>query len=93
MLRSGGSLICSFPMDPKVELLDEDPRAIAEERLRRFGQDDHLRVFGMGARRFLEETGFGVEEIRGEDCPDEVAPVVGLADYDANALFRCVRMG
>ena len=54
ILRPGGSFICSFPMDPKVELLDEDPSVqTEEERLRRFGQNDHLRVFGMKADRFL----------------------------------------
>ncbi len=93
VLRSAGFLICSFPMNPSVELLDEDPAVSAGVRLRRFGQDDHLRVFGIGVRRFLEEAGFEVEEIRGEGCPEEVAPVVGPADYDANVLFRCVRMG
>ena len=94
ILRPGGSLICSFPMDPKVELLDEDPSVkTPEERLRRFGQNDRLRVFGMGAGALLEQAGFSVEEIRGEDCPEEIMPVVGPADYDANVLFRCVKGG
>ena len=93
VLRTGGTLVCSFPMDPKVvDLVDEDPSVRApEERLRRYGQSDHLRVFGMRAGRLLEEAGFDVEEIRGEDCPDEILPVVGPADYDANVLFRCVK--
>ena len=52
ILRPGGSLICSFPMDPDVELLDEDPEVrTEEERVRRFGQNDHLRVFGMHAEK------------------------------------------
>ena len=73
-------------------LVDEDPGVRApEERLRRFGQSDHLRVFGMRAGRLLGEAGFDVEEIRGEDFPDEILPVVGPADYDANVLFRSVQ--
>ena len=92
LLRPNGSLICSFPMDPEVELLDEDPSVVTdEERFRRYGQNDHKRAFGMGARVFLEEAGFSVEEICGEDCPDEVLPVVGPADYDVNRLFWCVK--
>ena len=82
----------TYNMDPEVELLDEDPGVVTdEERFRRYGQNDHKRVFGMGARVFLEEAGFSVEEICGEDCPDEVLPVVGPADHDINRLFRCVK--
>lgn len=92
ILRSGGSFICSFPMDSKVELLDEDPFVqTKEERVRRFGQNDHLRVFGMKAERFLKEAGFTVEKIDGKNYPDEILPVVGPADYDMNLLFRCMK--
>jgi SAM-dependent methyltransferase len=94
ILRPGGSFICSFPMDPKVELLDEDPAVETEEdRIRRFGQNDHKRVFGMKADRFLTEAGFAVERIDGKDYPKEILPVVGPADYDINLLFRCVKRG
>lgn len=94
ILRPGGSFICSFPMDPTIELLDEDPAIqTKEERVRRFGQNDHLRVFGMKADRFLTEAGFEVERIDGKDYPEEILPVVGPADYDMNLLFRCVKHG
>ena len=64
ILRSSGSFICSFPMDPKVEFIDEDPSVqTPEERFRRFGQDDHKRVFGMKANQLLTATGFSVEII------------------------------
>ena len=92
ILRNGGSFICSFPMDPKINLLDEDPSVqTAEERLRRFGQHDHKRIFGMNADCFLTEVGFAVEKIDGTDYPEEILPVVGPADYDMNILFRCVK--
>ena len=90
IIRKGGKLICSFPMDPKVELLDEDPSVDTEEgRLARFGQNDHKRVFGMKADQFLQEAGFKVTPICGEDYPEEILPVVGPADYDMNRLFVC----
>ena len=93
ILRPSGSLICSFPMDPTVDLLDEDPTVrTEEERLRRFGQNDHLRVFGMHPEVFLEEAGFTVERIKGEDYPDEILPIVGPADYDMNCLFWCKKL-
>ena len=92
ILRSSGSFICSFPMDPKVELIDEDPSVqTPEERFRRFGQDDHKRVFGMKADQLLSEAGFTVEIINGTEYPDEIMPVVGPAVYDMNILFRCVK--
>lgn len=92
ILRPGGSLVCSFPMDPEIDLVDEDPSVTTEEgRLRRFGQNDHLRVFGMRAGELLAEAGFRVEPISGDDCPKEILPVVGPADYDINLLFRCVK--
>ena len=90
ILMPGGMLICSFPMDPKIELLDEEEKPLTEEeRLNRFGQRDHKRVFGMKADIFLKEVGFDVEVINGEDYPDNIVPVVGPADYDMNRLFQC----
>lgn len=90
ILRKGGSFICSFPMDPKVDLLDEDAGIQSdEERYKHYGQVDHKRVFGMKADQFLIEAGFKVERINGEDYPEEILPVVGPADYDINCLFLC----
>ena len=62
-----------------------------EERLRRFGQRDHLRVFGMQADRFLTEVGFEVVPILGEDCSPKILSIVAPADYDMNRLFWCVK--
>ena len=93
ILRPGGHLICSFPMDPNIEIVDEaEPGAILtpEERLQRFGQADHLRVFGMKADLLLADAGFRVERIPGETCPREILPVVGPADYDVNWLLDCI---
>ena len=93
ILRNDGLLICSFPMDPNVELLDEDSSIITqEERLKRFGQNDHKRVFGMNADQFLKEAGFIVKKITGDKCPDSILPIVGPADYDINCLFVCKKM-
>ena len=92
ILTPGGFFICSFPMDPKVELLDEDPSINTdEERKHRFGQINHNRVFGMKANEFLKEAGFSVETINGKDYPDRILPVIGPADYDINMLFCCMK--
>lgn len=92
ILKPGGCFICSFPMDPKVSLLEEDPDVRAEkDRIRHYGQFDHKRVFGMNAGLLLEEAGFTVKQIKGGDCPGKILPVVGPADYDMNILFWCIR--
>ena len=90
ILRPGGLLICSFPIDQKVDSVDEAEGPLStEERLRRFGQADHLRVFGRNADRLLEEAGFSVTRISGDAEPPEILPVTGPADYDINVLFAC----
>ena len=92
ILRYKGSFICSFPMDPRIDTLDEDVSVQSdEERRLRFGQHDHKRVFGMNAEIFLKQAGFKVQRINGESFPNEILPVVGPADYDMNCLFRCVK--
>lgn len=94
ILKPGGHLICSFPIDPNIEIVDEaDPskNLTQEECLQRFGQADHLRVFGMKADLLLEEPGFSIEKISGDTCPPEILPVVGPADYDINYLFDCCK--
>lgn len=92
ILSVDGMFICSFPMDPNIELLDESLDVNTdEERLQRFGQNDHKRVFGMEADSFLKEVGFKVIPIKGNDYPHIILPVVGPADYDINILFCCMK--
>lgn len=90
ILKPNGFFICSFPMDPKIEYVDEETEPLSEtERIKRFGQNDHKRVFGMKADKLLTEAGYRVEVIDGTDYPDDIMPVVGPADYDMNRLFCC----
>jgi rubredoxin len=90
ILKPNGFFICSFPMDPKIELVDEETEPLSEaERIHRFGQNDHKRVFGLKADKLLIDAGFDVEVIDGTNYPDEILPIVGPADYDMNRLFCC----
>lgn len=94
ILREDGVFICSFPMDQTVELLDEEAEPLSEsERIKRFGQNDHKRVFGKEADKLLSEAAFVVQVIDGADYPDEILPVIGPADYDINRLFCCIKKG
>ena len=94
ILKPGGIFICSFPMDPNVEIMDEDPSVQTdEERYFRYGQIDHKRVFGVKADQLIVEAGFSVETIKGEHFSEDILPVIGPADYDMNCLFCCKKTG
>ena len=80
-------------MDPKIEILNEAEEEIPEtERIQRFAQITHRRVFGMNADQLLEEAGFTVERISGENYPEEILPTIGPANYDMNCLFVCEKI-
>jgi len=90
ILSPDGMLICSFPVSFDVDTVDEDPDAVSEEqRLRRYGQSDHVRLFGINADKLISEAGFDVTVINGEDCPDSILPVTGPCLYDINRLYLC----
>jgi SAM-dependent methyltransferase len=50
---------------------DEDPSASVEERVRRFGQADHVRYYGADFVPRLEQAGLSVLEIRPQLLADE----------------------
>lgn len=96
ILRPLGRLICSFPIDDSYETVYEDMSLVNvfspeadRERIQKFGQKDHLRVFGRDSIKLLEGAGFKVTVIDGDSMPEEILPVVGPADYDSNKLFLC----
>lgn len=88
--RPGGRIILSFPVAPSLSTIYEDDSILSEEeRVRHFGQKDHLRIFGSDSTELLESFGFQVTEIKGENCDGKIKAVVGPADYDYNVLW-CV---
>ena len=64
ILRPGGIAILTVPqMDPPA-VTDQDPTVTSEaERESRFGQKDHIRMYGDDFVERLSSTGFGVEVI------------------------------
>ena len=89
ILKPGGKPICSFPIDEGYETLIEDSDADGGERIARFGQIDHLRVFGRDSEQILNMAGFKVSRIEGVESDESIMPVIGPADYDVNYLFLC----
>lgn len=91
IIRREGMLIISFPIDNDSEHVREAESGHAQERIRLFGQNDHLRVFGRDSRKMLEDAGFKTDTINVADMPENIVPVSGPADYDTNEIFVCVK--
>ncbi len=65
VLRPGGRAIVQVPLEPGREQTYEDPSITdPDQRREHFGQDDHVRLYGVADfRRRLEAAGFEVEAI------------------------------
>jgi ubiquinone/menaquinone biosynthesis C-methylase UbiE len=60
VLKPGGWAILMVPLSSRAET-DEDPTVVdPKERERRFGQDDHVRLYGQDYQARLEAAGFHV---------------------------------
>lgn len=91
VLRKGGILVISFPIDDALAHMREDKDASAQDRLKLFGQNDHIRLFGNDSKKMLEDAGFEVEVMDTDNMPAKILPVTGPADYDTNKVFCCTR--
>lgn len=61
VLQPGGLAIMQVPLDITMDVTDEDPTLEdPEERKRRFGQYDHVRMYGLDYPERLEKAGFKV---------------------------------
>ena len=64
VLRPGGVAILSVPQMDSPSVTDQDPSVTSEtERQKRFGQKDHVRMYGDGFIERLSEVGFAVDII------------------------------
>ena len=90
VLRPGGLLVISFPVDLRLQTVDDNPSVVdTAGRIARFGQHDHLRVFGADSAELLAQASFRVEIARDADRPEAIRPVTGPADYDSPDFFFC----
>jgi SAM-dependent methyltransferase len=73
VLRPGGLAIMQVPFKSGQKVTDEDPTITdPEERIRRFGQYDHVRQYGEDYPQRLEAAGFKVKAYRAaEDLSPE----------------------
>ena len=90
ILAKDGILEITAPTDYRFTTTYEDPSIVAEaERIEHFGQHDHLRVFGSDFKQQIEQCGFRVEVVCGDDMPAEIRAITGAFDYDDNRAYIC----
>lgn len=68
VLKKNGKGIIQVPMSKDINRTIEDPAVKTEkDRLEKFGQKDHLRLYGTDYKNRLEESGFKVELLHFSD--------------------------
>ncbi len=91
VLKAGGWAILMVPQDFTRDVTFEDPSVTSpEERLRVFGQADHVRIYGKDYVERLKKAGFVVEEIAYADAisKEEVSRYGVMND---NVIYRCLK--
>lgn len=94
VLRPGRPALLQVPIAMALEETLEDPTAVTEaERIRLFGQRDHVRLYAAGDyMRRLEGVGFRVSLSRAVDCLGEAA-VARYALLRDEPVFFCRSSG
>ena len=73
VLAPGGTAILTVPQKDHLEKTESDPGITdPQEKLRRFGQEDHVRIFGHDVVSLLEGVGFKVRVIDASNFPPEL---------------------
>ncbi len=91
ILRQGGNALIQVPLNNSSEQTDEDPSITdPSERARRFGQFDHVRLYGNDIIERLKAPGFKVEAVRlMQNFDSETSKRLGLWD---DTVFVCEKI-
>lgn len=90
VVKPGGWLIALVPIDANLTETLEDPAVVTpEERLERYWQEDHVRLYGPDFAERLDRAGFNVTRVVASDLADAEERVRwGLSDVDWIHLCR-----
>ncbi len=89
VLRPGGVAVLTVPQRDDAAETDEDFSVVAPaERERRFGQKDHVRMYGEDFATRITEAGFELTIVSAEDFPDDLRRrhVLAPPELSANPL-------
>ncbi len=89
VLKDTGRLLISFPICMEIKTKENKAIVTPEERLKEFGQKDHVRLFGYDYREYIEKYGFEVEIKSPEEClsADEIKKY-GLISNDVMLICQ-----
>ena len=85
-------MIIAFPIDETYNTVYEEPAETYSERIKKFGQADHKRIFGRDSLEMLASYGFNVSTINLEQMRDNIMPIVAPSNYDSNKIFLCQKV-
>jgi ubiquinone/menaquinone biosynthesis C-methylase UbiE len=90
VIKPGGWVEITVPLLPDLPATYEDETIVSkEERKQKFGQSDHLRIFGMDFPQKLRDVGFALTIHDGNTCDKRIVPIVGAVVYNYNKAFFC----
>ena len=82
ILKGEGRLIISFPICTDMPTYEDDAITTAEGRLKAFGQEDHVRLYGSDFREHIESYGLDVKVYQPEMVltPEEIEKYALIRD-------------
>ena len=91
VLKNDGFAILIVPISDKEKTF-EDPSIVSpQERLKYFGQEDHVRIYGLDYIDRLCDAGFKVSVTSVKDlCSEETADLMGLTIASGN-IYKCTK--
>jgi SAM-dependent methyltransferase len=87
VLAPGGWALISVPLRLDQPTYEDVTVTDPSDRLRLFGEEDHVRFYGLDLRDRLEDAGFAVECDRADDLPEDDCRRFGLRRDEH--LFLC----
>ena len=88
--KPGGYTFITVPLLESLSTTYEDETVTTvEQRVKTFGQYDHVRIFGMDFSGAMSDVGFEVIVYDGDTCNEKIRPVIGPGNYDYNKAFVC----
>ena len=100
VLRPGGDMVITVPISGRPDTIEDlDPALSDEERTRRFGQYDHMRLFGQDFREFIADVvGRDImidgRELFGEDqLEDSGIPAANVSRPSSESIFHYQKPG
>jgi SAM-dependent methyltransferase len=90
ILKQDGILELTVPIDKNLQTVRENENVMSmRDKIKNFGQQEHLREFGNDFEKILTDFGFLVEVVDGDKLPDNIVGKIGPWRCDDNRVYIC----